>query len=192
MLPATVSSLLASAAVVGFSGSRAPSPASLAAVQLVAAGLAPAVPVVVGDARGIDQHAAQLLPAARVFQASSFGIGHAPGINRPLSVRAQLVMRSIACVRACAGGVWCAFPAHACPADLRPARSSSACFNGSGSGTWASLAFAIGSGVAPLVFLPLSIVPPAAFGLVSAGQGWHVAGELGWAAPAPAGQLSFL
>jgi len=166
MLPATVSSILASAAVVGFSGSRAPTPASLAAVQLVAAGLTPAMPVVVGCAVGVDQHAKQLMPHACVFRASAYG-----------SARSAYAMRSIACVQACAGGVWCSFPAGPCPTGLRPSSSSSACFNGSGSGTWASLAYAIGSGCAPVVFLPLSIVPPAAFGLVGTGQGWYVAAQ---------------
>jgi len=42
-----------------------------------------------------------------------------------------------------------------------------------------------------VVFLPVGIVPPPSFGLVSAGAGWWVAGALGWAKAAPAGQLSF-
>jgi hypothetical protein len=180
MLPATVSSILTSAAVVGFSGSRAPTLASLSAVQLVAAGLlaarlAPAI--VVGDAVGIDRHAAGLLPQARVFHASAY--------RSPHSARSAYAMRSIACVRACAGGAWCAFPARACPIGLHPSSSSATCFNGSGSGTWASLAFAIGSGCTPVVFLPAGIVPPAAFGLVSAGQDWYVATQ-------SVGQRSFL
>jgi hypothetical protein len=177
MLPATVSSILASAAIVGFSGSRTPTPVSLAAVQLVAAVLAPAMPVIVGDARGIDQHAAGLLPQARVFRASAY--------RSPHSARSAYAMRSIACVQACAGGVWCSFPARPCPAGLRPSSSSATCFNGSGSGTWASLAFAIGSGCTPIVFLPAGIVPPAAFGLVNASHGWYVAAQ-------SVGQLSFL
>jgi hypothetical protein len=192
MLPAPVSSILASAAVVGFSGSRAPATASLAAVQLVAVavGLAPTPPaIIVGDAVGIDQHVAGLLPQARVFRASAYRSAN--------SARSVYAMRSIACVRAVAGfahavpSVWASFPAGPCPAGLHPSSSSAACFNGSGSGTWASLAYAIGSGIAPLVFLPpvaagpAPAVPPASFGLVSVGQGWYVAAQ-------SVGQLAFL
>jgi hypothetical protein len=161
-------------------------------VQLTAAAVPAGVPVMVGCAAGIDQHLAQLLPHARVFRAASFGYGRAAIGLRPLSPRAALAARSIACVQACARGVWCAFPAQACPASVQPARSSSQCFNGSGSGTYASLAYAIGIGCAPVVFLPAGIVPPPTFALVSVGAGWYVSSALGWAKPAPANQLSFL
>jgi hypothetical protein len=175
-LPAPAAALLAAAPCVGFSGSRTPSPAALVAVQLVAAALPPGAVVVVGCASGIDQRTRQLIPSARVFQARTFGAG-----------RGAVAARSIACVRACAsaGGVWCAFPAQACPARLRPSSSSSACFCGAGSGTWASLALAIGLGRSAIVFLPPGSVPPAPFGLVSAGAGW-------WFAPPPAVQLALL
>jgi hypothetical protein len=190
MLPASVSALLAGAPIVGFSGSRTPAPASIAALRMAARVVSPAVPIVVGCAAGIDQHVAQLIPRAEVIRASSFGIGRAVIGLAPLSPRAQLAARSIAVVQACVGGVWVSSPATACPPSVQPARSSSACFNGSGSGTWASLAYAIGSGIAPLVFLPAGIVPPAAFCLVAAGQGWYVASDLGWSPAPPAGQLT--
>jgi hypothetical protein len=85
------------------------------------------------------------------------------------------VARSVACVRACAAarGVWCAFPAQACPTGLRPSVQASACFAGFGSGTWASLALALGLGLPAVVFLPAGVQAPAGWGLAAAGAGWH-------------------
>lgn len=165
-LPAAAAALLSAAPCVGFSGARAPAPASLDAVQLVAAALPAGALVVVGCAAGVDQRTRQLVPSARVFQARAFGAG-----------RGAVAARSIACVRACAsaGGVWCSFPAGPAPAQLRPSSRASDCFCGTGSGTWASLALAIGLGLGAIVFLPASVAPPASFGLVAAGGGWFVA-----------------
>jgi len=163
-LPVSVLSLLAGAAVVGFSGSVAPAAASLAAVAQVAAALPVGAPVVVGDAPGVDQRARQLVPRARVFFASTYGSG-----------RGSFAARSIACVQACApAGVWCSFPARPAPAGLRPSSSAAACFSGLGSGTYASLAFALGSGLGAVVFLPAGVVSPG-WGLSPAGGGWFVA-----------------
>jgi len=172
MLPAHILATLAAAPVVGFSGSRAPAAASRTSVRLAAAAIPASVPVVVGCAAGIDQQARQLFPAARVFYAAAYGTG-----------RGSFAARSIACVQACAGGVWASFPAGPAPAGLRPSSSGSACFAGYGSGSWAGLAYAIGSGLSAIVFLPAGSVPPASFGLVSAGQGWYFAA-------APARQLT--
>lgn len=173
MLPASVSALLASAPVVGFSGSRAPAPASLAAVAQAVAALPAGAVVVIGCAAGVDQAARALVPSARVLRASSFGSG-----------RGSFAARSIACVRACAGGAWCSFPAGPAPAGLRPSSSAAACFAGFGSGSWASLALALGLGLGAVVFLPASVAPPAGWGLVGASGGWFVA------QPAPLQQLA--
>jgi hypothetical protein len=101
---------------------------------------------------------------ARVFVAASRQPGH-------------LAARSIAVVRACAGagGSWCAFPAGPAPVQLRPSSRASACFSGSGSGTWASLALGIGLRRAAIVFLADDSAPPSSFGLVAAGGGWWIA-----------------
>jgi len=167
-LPASVAALLASAAAVGFSGSRAPTRASVAAARAAVA--VAARPILVGDQRGIDTVVQSACAGAQVFHAASRQPGH-------------LAARSIAVVRTCAvlGGAWAAFPATACPAGLRPSSSSSACFSGLGSGTWSSLAFAIGLGVVVAIFLPpvaaglAPVLPPASWGLVAAGAGWWVA-----------------
>jgi hypothetical protein len=148
---------------VGFSGSRQPSAASLAAFDRLAENVAPGAVVVTGCARGIDYAARQRFPAAQVFYASDFGSG-----------RGAFAARSVACVRsvAAAVGLWVSFPAGPCPAGLLPSAKSSKAFCGKGSGTWASLAFAVGSGLPCLVFLPAGIAAPAGWGLQPLGGGW--------------------
>lgn len=165
MLPAAILQLIGPASALGISGSREPGRASLAALAQLAALLPPTRAVLVGDASGIDRRAAELLPQARVLHAADYGSG--PG---------SFAARSIACVRACAagGGVWCAFPSAPAPAGLRPSARASACFGGFGSGTWASLALALGLGLPSVLFLPAG-APPAGWGLVAAGGGWFIA-----------------
>lgn len=156
--------LVSSAVCVGFSGSRSPSSASLSALSSVASSVSSAAVVVVGCAAGVDLAVRSLFPGAVVVSVASglFGAG-----------RSAFARRSVACVSrvASAGGVWVSFPAGACPVGLVPSSSSSRCFSGSGSGSWASLAFAIGSGVPSLVFLPAGVAVPA-WGLVPLGGGW--------------------
>ncbi|NMF84635.1 hypothetical protein [Nodosilinea sp. P-1105] len=159
----SVAAIVAGFDCVGFSGSRRPSAASLAAFGWLAGYVAPGAVVVTGCARGIDHAARQQFPSAQVFQASAFGAG-----------RGSFAARSVACVRAvaAAGGLWVSFPATPCPGGVLPSAKSSKAFCGAGSGTWASLAFAVGSGVPCLVFLPAGIAAPAGWGLQSLGGGW--------------------
>jgi len=171
-LPAAVLSVLSRAGVgaVGFSGSRSSVPAAAPAVAARVASLH--CPVFVGCASGVDAFFRASFPSARVFAASSFGSG-----------RGSFAARSAAVVRAVAlaGGVWVSLPSGPCPLGLLPSASSSRAFCGSGSGTWASAAFAVGSGLPVLVF---GFAPPAGWGFVSLGGGWWFSG---W----PASQLSF-
>ena len=162
-----VVSHLAGVPCLGFSGSRRPSAASLAALGWLAGVLPPGVAVVTGCAPGIDQAARRAFPGAQVFQAAAFGAG-----------RGSFAARSVACVRAvaAAGGLWVSFPAGTCPAGLVPSGQSSRCFCGTGLGTWASLAFAVGLGLPCLVFLPPGVLPPAGWGLQLLGGSWfHIA-----------------
>ena len=158
MSVSTLSALLASAPVVGVSGSRAPSPASTSICRWAVGQLAPGAAVVTGCARGIDGVARLARPSARVIEASAFGAG-----------RGALAARSVAVVRAAAAGgrsaLWLAFPSGPCPPGLVPSRQSSACFAGHRSGTWASAALAVGLGVPSLVFLPAGVAAPAAWPL---------------------------
>ncbi|MEM7715753.1 MAG: hypothetical protein AAF349_19630 [Cyanobacteria bacterium P01_A01_bin.68] len=85
-------------------------------------------------------------------------------------------------------GLLVVVPVGACPAGVAPSRS----FAGRGSGSWGSLAFALGRGRRVLLWLPSGVRPPA-WSAVS----WSAAGALGSAGcwwlgvpvPAPA-QLS--
>ena len=166
--------VLASASCVGFSGSRAPSPACLAAFAQVAALVGPSAQVVTGCAAGIDQAARAAFPSSRVFAPAFSG-------------RGGLAARSVAVVRAVAAAApsacWVSFPGRPCPAALAPSASASRCFCGAGSGSWASLALAAGLGLPCLVFLPVPWPRPWP-GFVSLGRGW-------WQRLAPAQQFLF-
>lgn len=156
-------SLVSSAVCVGFSGSRSPSAASLSALSSVAGAVSSGAVVVVGCAAGVDLSARGLFPSAVVLSVASGAFG---------SGRSAFARRSVACVSrvASAGGVWVSFPSSPCPPGLVPSSVSSRCFSGSGSGSWASLAFAAGSGLSCLVFLPSGVAAPS--WLVPVGGGW--------------------
>ena len=146
---------------VGFSGSRSLSGVSVPVLRgacgLVGSGAA----VGVGCSGGVDQFVRSFFGSrAVIFRVSSFGSG-----------RAAFARRSVAVVQwvAAGGGLWVSFPSSACPVGLVPSSCSRSCFSGSGSGSWASLAFAAGSGVPCLVFLGSL---PAPSWLVSVGGGW--------------------
>lgn len=174
MLKATFSCFSA----FGFSGSRSlsgvlPFTALSSAVAAVPAGSR----VFVGCAPGVDAYVRQCFPSAEVFSVASGRWG---------SGRGAFAARSIACVRACsaAGGLWVSFPGSVCPVGLFPSASSSRCFSGRGSGSWSSAAFALGSGVACLVFAPAGV--PSGWGLspVPGCAGWFGCDRLlGYPAP---------
>lgn len=169
-----VPSLLSSASCVGFSGSRSPGGVLPAAVLSAAIAAVPAsASVVVGCARGVDAFVRLAFgDRAQVFSVASGQFGSGSG---------AFAARSVACVRAvaAAGGVWVSFPCFPCPAGLLPSSSSARAFSGFGSGSWASLAFALGLGVSCLVFLPAGVPCPSGWGLVP------VAGCPGWFGAAP-------
>lgn len=149
---------------VGFSGSRHLLPCSELALRRVVKFLDSNAQVFTGCATGADELARFLFPSSVVFKAKKYG-----------SNRGAFVARSIACVQAVgSSGLWVAFPSSCCPVGLMPSAKSSHCFNGSGSGTWASLALAIGLGLTCLVFFPPAVSVPAGWPLVSIGGGWFV------------------
>lgn len=166
-----LSSLVAAAPAVGFSGSRSLLPCSVSALRRVAVSVPASASVFVGCAAGADAVARGLFPAAQVFSVASgrWGAG-----------RSAFARRSVAVVSAVlsaggSAGLWCFFPAAQCPGGLLPSARSSRCFCGLGSGSWASAAFALGSGLSLLAFLPPGVSPPAGWGFVSLGGGWWVA-----------------
>lgn len=161
----------------GFSGSRQ-LPQSIAALSTAADLVSPSASIFVGCAAGVDGFFRSRFPAAVVFSVASgqWGTG-----------RGAFAGRSSACVLAvlAAGGLWVSFPAGPCPAGLFPSASSSRCFSGSGSGSWASLAFALGRGVSSLVFLG-SVPCPSGWGLfpVPGHPGWFACSSVFGSAPA--------
>ena len=157
-----VRSVLRSSRFVGFSGSRSVVPEFLSqVVEFVVA--EPGSRVFVGCARGVDAAVRSGVPSERL---SVFRVR--------VRSRSGFAERSVRFVRELArvGGVLVSFPGRACPSVVSPSSDPSACFCGSGSGSWASLAFARGLGVRCVVWLPVGVVPPSAFGLRSVGSGW--------------------
>jgi hypothetical protein len=140
----------------GFSGSRRWG-SSFAPLSAAVAAVPSGSRVLVGCAAGVDEFFRSAFPASEVFAVSSGVWG---------SGRGAFAARSVACVRAVstAGGLWVSFPSSPCPVGLVPSSSQSRCFSGSGSGSWASLAFALGSDLPCAVFLG-SLPVPLAWGL---------------------------
>jgi len=154
MVPSSVSSVLASASLVGFSGSRSSVPSVARQVASLVSGR-----VFVGCARGVDSFFRGCFPSARVFSVSG-------------SSRGAFAARSISFVQSLAsgGGVLVSFPSAPCPLGLLPSSSGSRAFSGFGSGSWASLAFAVGRGVRCFVFAPFGV--PSGWGFSPCGCGW--------------------
>lgn len=149
-----ISPLFSEFSTFGFSGSRSVVPPHLADFinSVPRGGL-----ICVGDAKGVDA-AVQSIAATgpgtvKVFRVSSYPASSYTG---------SLALRSAACVREVSEkqGLWVAFPSEKCPSSLRPSASVSQCFCGTRSGTWASLAFAVGSACDCLLVLPPSVEPP--------------------------------
>lgn len=137
---------------VGFSGSRALAGAEAVQVRRLASQAAQAgALVLVGCAAGADAAARAGAPSAVVFRAAG---------RRPR----QLAARPAAFVQALAArpsAVLLSWPGRACPLGVLPAASWP---GGFGSGSWASAALAAGLGVPVVVFLPVGVVPPSAWG----------------------------
>ncbi len=144
----------------GFSGSRSSAEACGLAVASFASVPASAS-VLVGCASGVDsviRAAALARPVSlRVFQARDY-----PSYPH----RSAFALRSVGCVSAvfASEGLFCSFPASDCPSALRPSIVVADCFSGSGSGSWASLCYALGLGCACFVVLPAGVTAPAWFG----------------------------
>jgi hypothetical protein len=169
LVPSSVLSLVAGASALAFSGSRSVVPPVLAPVLAV---VSPRAFVAVGCAAGVDAAVRSSVVGCTVYSARSFSASSWVG---------RLVLRSAAVVSAVAprvGSLVVVLPSSACPVGLVPSASSSACFRGLGSGSWATAAFAVGlsatlnSGASVLVFSPLGV--PSSWGFVALGSGWFV------------------
>lgn len=134
---------------VAFSGSRVGSSSAVASCRSflpVLGGFSGAVGV--GCASGVDASVRSFFPSASVFSVSSFPVGGRVS-------RASFALRSSALVQWCAssGGLLVAFPLGACPSGV--AVSSS--FRGCGSGSWGSVALAVGLACSVLVVSPAGV-----------------------------------
>lgn len=143
-----VSSFISSFPSVGFSGSRVSGSSSVLSCQAFLASLGSySGSVGVGCAWGVDAAVRSAFSSATVFRVGSFAVGGRV-------TRASFALRSTALVQwvAASSGLLVAFPLGAAPSQLRPCIS----FAGHGSGTWGSVALALGLGVQVLVVLPSS------------------------------------
>ena len=180
------SSVFAGVVSVGFSGSRSLSAGASAALSALLPLVPAGVRVSVGCAAGADAVVRSWFGAAGsvlLFSVASgrFGSGR--------SAFARRSSRCVLSVAAGSGGLLVALPSAAVPpAGVVPSRS----FFGGGSGSWGSLAFALGRGRRVLLWLPSGCLPPS-----WSGVSWSSAGAFGSAGcwwlgvpvPAPA-QLS--
>ena len=146
----SLSSFVQSFPCVAFSGSRVGSSSasvSCRAFLPVLGGFSGSVGV--GCANGVDATVRAAFGSALVFRVSSFLVGGRVA-------RASFALRSSALVSWCAssGGLLVAFPLGACPVGV--AVSSS--FRGCGSGSWGSVALALGLGASVLVVSPVGVV----------------------------------
>jgi hypothetical protein len=186
------SSVFAALVSVGFSGSRSPSGAASAALSALLSLVPFGVRVSVGCARGVDG------AVSSFFAGSSSLLVFSVASGRFGSGRSAFARRSSRCVLSVAAGsrgLLVALPsAPVCPAGVRPTCGQVLCrsFFGAGSGSWGSVAFALGRGRRVLLWLPSGCLPPSWSGvswssvgaLGSSGSWW-----LGLAVPVPA-QLS--
>lgn len=139
--------------VIGFSGSRLASSCPSSLPGQLAASLPVTTAVLVGCQQGVDAAVRAASYTATVFQASSYGSG-----TWAYAARSAALVRSLATQ----GGVLVAFPGGPCPGAVRVARQ----FRGYGSGTWGSVALALGLGV------PVLLCAPIPFCEVASWQAW--------------------
>jgi hypothetical protein len=152
LLPVAVLAALRSACV-GFSGSRSVVPPVLSSC---CAAVPSSSVVLVGCAGGVDAAVRRAFPSAVVFSVGFSGRG-------AFAARSSAFVRSLQA----RGGVLFSFPSGACPAGLLP---SSSWRSAGGSGSWGSLALAIGLGVPCFVFCPAGV--PSGWGFEPLGGGW--------------------
>ena len=136
------------APLVGFTGSRTlPASWSSQVSAVVTSVQVSGRKMAVGCAAGADALVRDAAPGALVFSVSGgvFGSGRSAFARRSAAL-VQVVAGSGA------GAGFVGFVAGPCPAGLVPSSSSSACFQGFGSGSWASLALAAGLGLPVIIF----------------------------------------
>ncbi len=170
MIPDTLKRLLDATPeplVCGISGSRKPDDLTLRAVDDLLAYLSvrpgKAARILVGDARGVDSVIGLRWPRShtRVFyrsQSSASGVG-------ALIERSKAMVHGLVAEQANGTRPWLiAFPAKACPITIFPHTSWLSGQTTDGrpavSGTWSTVAYALGRGIRTIVYLPPPFSPP--------------------------------
>lgn len=121
--------------------------------------------VLVGDCRGLDTQIITLLDRCMVFKASYYGTG-----------KSSFALRSIALVNYLhkLGGLLLAFPLSKPHDALKPSADSKQCFAGYGSGTWATVAYAIGKGLTVLLYSEREQDVPKKWGFRQLEENWYI------------------
>ncbi|OCQ92244.1 hypothetical protein BCD64_00050 [Nostoc sp. MBR 210] len=119
--------------------------------------------ILVGCARGIDEYVRSNCPRANIFKVSDYWQGN---LNKAaFAVRSQAMVKDLSFKN----GLLIAFPSSECPQKLKPSKSA---FSGHGSGTWATMAYAIALKLDCLLWLPDEIQPPQHWELEQINDGW--------------------
>jgi hypothetical protein len=164
---------------IAFTGSRHSSPELSAAFNVIAALVPSGLPVSVGCAAGLDALVRGYFPSSRL---RVFAVAER-------SQRWSFAQRSIACmlsVPSGAEGLVIALAGQPCPVGVKPSRQ----FQGQGSGTWGSVAYALGHGRRVLVCVH---VPPCWVKVIwSSAPGLPAGWWLGEPAQSQDSQLSLL
>ncbi|MCZ2207321.1 hypothetical protein [Cylindrospermopsis raciborskii] len=134
--------IIKSSQVIAFSGSRNPHAAEIKALLYIVPKVPKSAQIYVGCANGIDNLVVKNFPQATVFKASDYRT----------NIKSALALRSTHCVKSVPDqqGLIIAIPAGPCPTDVKPSCS----FAGHGSGTWGTIALAIGLQKRVCIFSP--------------------------------------
>lgn len=148
--------------VVGFTGCRKVVPVKQ--LDQAISRVNPSAAIAVGCASGVDAAVRMRFDDYELFEARNYG-----QLSTPHA--AKLALRSTAMVKWVAkeGGAMVGFPSKSCPEGLRPRKSWP---SGYKSGTWSTIALAIGLGVSTLIWSPSGQVPD--WGFEDLGMGWFV------------------
>ncbi|WP_373479265.1 hypothetical protein [Geminocystis sp.] len=157
--------------IVGFSGSRSYSPFIL---PLVLESVRDKQ-IFVGCAKGVDAmvrlYSVNNSVNLRVFKASDYGKGKSSFARRSMAMVNEIKVSQ---------GCLVSFPSSPCPSGLKPSPNT---FNGKGSGTWATLAYAVFLNIPCFVYLDSLPIP----------QGWGLSSSLsGWCCYSPVNQFSLI
>lgn len=155
-----IADLLKNYNTIAFTGSRAMVEGQAEKIDFVLDNFT--AEILVGCARGVDEYVRNNCSSAIIFKVKDYWQG---GLNKAaFAVRSQAMVKNLSSKN----GLLIGFPSSPCPEGLKISKNA---FNGYGSGTWATLAYALALDIDCLLWLPGEMQPPQ-WGLVAAGNGW--------------------